>query len=116
MQNLSSAHVVERAEVQSLLGALEQYLRRSGQWSEERPTREALESVVPFCCDQLTLAQWLQFIFIGRLHELLETGDPLPDVCAIAPYAEMVASQGEAVTPELLRLIQALDEAVTAAQ
>ncbi|NBS12028.1 MAG: YqcC family protein [Gammaproteobacteria bacterium] len=106
----------ERADVQRLLGSLEQYLRRSGQWSDERPSREALESVVPFCCDHLTLAQWLQFIFIGRLHELLENGDPLPDVCDIAPYAEMVATQGEVITPELLELIQALDAAVTRAE
>jgi len=107
--------VTDRADVQRCLMNLEHYLRRAGQWSQSRPSREALESVVPFCCDHLTLAEWLQFIFIGRLTEVLETGDPLPDACAIAPYAEMVASQGEPVTLELLDCIRALDAAITAA-
>jgi len=108
-------HVAERSDVQQVLRELEHYLRRTGQWSEERPSREALESVVPFCCDHLTLAQWLQFICIGRLHEELETGEPLPERCAITPYAEVVAGQGETVTSELLQLLTALDQAVTEA-
>lgn len=108
--------MAERSDVQRVLGELEHYLRRTGQWSDERPSRAALESVVPFCCDQLTLAQWLQFICIGRLHEVLETGDLLPERCEIRPYAEMVAAQGEAVTAELLHLLQALDQTVTEAR
>ena len=47
----------------------------------------ALASQQPFCIDTLRFDQWLQFVFIGRLRQLLADQLPLPDQCAVAPMA-----------------------------
>ena len=72
-------------EVIDALNALELGLQDLGLWSDARPEPEALASTMPFCYDTLELEQWLQFIFLGRMREILEQGDRLPESCAIIP-------------------------------
>lgn len=67
---------------------LEAELRRGGLWSEEPPSAQALASDQPFCVDTLTFPQWLQFVFLARMHALLAAQQPLPENCAIAPMAQ----------------------------
>ncbi|MEX2961369.1 YqcC family protein [Microbulbifer sp. TYP-18] len=75
-------------ELADQLLRLEAELRRLKLWSLERPTAEALASTEPFCLDTLTLPQWLQFVFLPRMRQLVESGQPLPQRCGIAPVAE----------------------------
>ena len=58
-------------DVIDALNALELGLRNLGLWSDARPQPEALASIMPFCYDTLELEQWLQFIFLGRMREIL---------------------------------------------
>lgn len=74
----------------SLLIDIECELRRSHLWSAEPPSAEALASVEPFCVDTMDLQQWLQFIFLPRMHELLVAKAPLPAQCDITAIAETV--------------------------
>lgn len=67
---------------------VEAELRKLRLWDEERPAPEALASTQPFAVDYLTLPQWLQFIFLPRMHELVEGKAQLPGRCGIAPMAE----------------------------
>lgn len=99
--------------VAELLNAIEFRLREIGAWSEERPAAEALASTLPFCYDTLELESWIQFIFIGRMRELLEQGDPLPETCGISPYIEMLAASGRRTDQALVELIEAVDRAVS---
>lgn len=75
-------------EVAALLIDIEAELRTLGLWDKLPPSAEALASDQPFSIDTLTLPQWLQFIFIPTLYQLLEEGKPLPQRCGIAPMAE----------------------------
>ncbi|SDJ84264.1 YqcC family protein [Microbulbifer yueqingensis] len=75
-------------EIAEQLLQLEAELRRMSLWQAESPAPEALASREPFCVDTLTLPQWLQFIFIPRMAQLVEAGGPLPRECGIAPIAE----------------------------
>ena len=102
-----------RAAVVEHLNALEFRLREIGRWSETRPAAEALASTLPFCYDTLEIEAWLQFIFLGRMRELIEQGDPLPESCAIAPYIDMLHASGRVVDAELVRLVQAIDQHIT---
>ena len=95
------------------LNQLEVGLRDLGLWSDERPTAEALASTLPFCYDTLELEQWLQFVFLGRMREILEQGDRLPDSCAIYPYIEMLSGAGKTVHPRLAGLIQNVDQSIS---
>ncbi|MGB2023814.1 MAG: YqcC family protein [Litorivicinaceae bacterium] len=101
------------ADIVDALNALELGLRELGLWSDARPKAEHLASTMPFCYDTLELEQWLQFIFLGRMREVLEQGDALPESCAISPYVEMLSGAGKAVHPRLARLIKQVDWSIS---
>jgi uncharacterized protein YqcC (DUF446 family) len=66
---------------------IEAELRSLGLWDKVPPPPAALASSEPFSIDTLTLPQWLQFIFLPTVYNLLEQGQPLPQRCGIAPMA-----------------------------
>ncbi|WGL17534.1 YqcC family protein [Microbulbifer bruguierae] len=75
-------------DIATLLLELEAELRNLDLWDAESPSAEALASTQPFCVDTLTLPQWLQFVFLPRMSQLVEMEMPLPKECGIAPMAE----------------------------
>jgi uncharacterized protein YqcC (DUF446 family) len=70
---------------------------------------------VPFAADCLTLSEWLQFVFLPKMHDILDSGTRLPDRCAIAPmlYTEGCGERGE--LRGLQPILEALDEVITQA-
>jgi uncharacterized protein YqcC (DUF446 family) len=74
--------------INQALIALEAALRNSSLWQVKTPTIEALQSTQPFCLDTLDFSQWLQFLFLPRMHALLEQQEVLPRECDIASMAE----------------------------
>ncbi|HEY1029080.1 MAG TPA: YqcC family protein [Pseudomonas sp.] len=83
---------------------IERELRALGWWQDEAPGAEALASQEPFCVDTLRFEQWLQWIFLPRMKQLLEADAQLPSVSGIQAMAEMVYQQ----QPEVARRLQAL--------
>ena len=79
-----------RDQLTSLLNDLERELRLQGRWQPGQPPAEALTSTEPFAVDVLDFDQWLQWILLPRMHELLRRQLPLPMNCAIQPMAEEV--------------------------
>ncbi|MEZ5530222.1 MAG: YqcC family protein [Porticoccaceae bacterium] len=75
-------------ELATVLFALEGQLRAMALWSEQVPDPVALASTQPFAVDTLAFEAWLQFIFLPRMRQLLDSGSRLPEACAIAPMAE----------------------------
>jgi uncharacterized protein YqcC (DUF446 family) len=71
-----------------LMLAIEQAMRDADFWHEEVPTPAAMASRTPFCADTLAFSEWLQFVFIPRMHALIEANAALPNASAIAPLAE----------------------------
>ena len=69
---------------------IERELRMQGWWDEVSPSVEALSSVEPFSVDTLDFHQWLQWIFLVRMKQILEQDLPLPSVSGILEMAEMV--------------------------
>ncbi len=74
----------------SLLIEIECELRRGGFWQNETPSANALTSTEPFAVDTLDFHQWLQFIFLPRMRELIDTRQTLPEQCNITAMAEVV--------------------------
>ncbi|HET8711768.1 MAG TPA: YqcC family protein [Spongiibacteraceae bacterium] len=106
--------------IASLLIDIEAELRRLQQWQDEMPPLEALASVEPFCVDTLTFAQWLQFIFLPRMHALAAAQQLPPGRCEIRPIAEEFFGATPFLTKRLdvanlLRAIGELDETINAA-
>lgn len=92
---------------------IERELRVLGWWQEQAPSAAALASQEPFCVDTLTFEQWLQWIFLPRMKQLLEADAALPSVSGIRPMAEMVYREQSGVTRRLLELLGEFDRLLT---
>ncbi|MGY2373819.1 YqcC family protein [Pseudomonas sp. SDO524_S393] len=69
---------------------IERELRVQDWWDEVSPSAEALASVEPFAVDTLDFNQWLQWIFLVRMKQILEQDLPLPNASGILEMANMV--------------------------
>ncbi|BDH44772.1 hypothetical protein TUM12370_08160 [Salmonella enterica subsp. enterica serovar Choleraesuis] len=94
--------------VSAQLARVEMVLRTHGLWQENAPAPEAWSSDQPFFMNTMEPCEWLQWVLIPRLNEMLEADAPLPDSFAVAPYYEvaLVAEHPgrEALILELQRL------------
>jgi uncharacterized protein YqcC (DUF446 family) len=96
-----------------LLNEVEAELRSQGRWDTCPPPAAALASTQPFAVDFLTFDQWLQWILLPRLRELLATDAPLPTDCAIRPMAEEVYGGGVPEAQRLVALLGRIDRLLT---
>ena len=101
----------ERTEVRSLLDALARELQTEQLWDAQPPSEQALASTVPFMFDTLRIEQWLQWVFMPRVHALLDAGAPLPGNCSIHPLAEHQWStrDKQALPKKALSLLEQID-------
>jgi uncharacterized protein YqcC (DUF446 family) len=75
-------------EVEILIIKLEQSLRGANLWSNGAPSFEALQSKLPFAFDTMPFEQWLQFVFIPKMFEMVSNKSSLPDNLKLLPMAE----------------------------
>jgi len=92
-----------------LLQQIEAEMKALHWWSQQVPSPEALASTAPFACDLMTLAQWLQFIFLPRMQALVEGRLPLPRNCHIQPMAELAWAPVTVAQRPLLDVLKTLD-------
>src|SRR5690554_1316710 len=103
-----------KVRVLELLSELEAELQALGWWEAQAPSKLALQSQQPFCVDTLEFSQWLQWVFIPRMHSLAMSEDALPSQCAIYEMAEVVYHEQLAVVANLLRCLKHIDTTVVA--
>lgn len=96
-------------ELADLLLAIEAQMRQTGLWEVKPPPPEALHSLVPFCHDSLRLEQWLQWVFLPKMKQVLESEQGCPSSSEIAPLAEYRFSQLDRPTTALLQLLERFD-------
>ena len=99
--------------VSLILEKLELELRQLALWQLESPSAEALASTLPFCVDTLEFHQWLQFVLLVRLRQMLLLQMPLPRQIALYPMATEVYKQSLQTYAPLLECLAELDEALT---
>ncbi|MCO7260662.1 YqcC family protein [Dickeya zeae] len=96
-------------QIRQSLFAIERALKASPLWQPSAPDEAAFASQEPFCIDTMAAEQWLQWVFLPRMHALLDGNAPLPTRLAILPYFE-VAFDGRAdEVGELLTQLRVLD-------
>lgn len=93
-----------------LLDNLEHYLKQLQLWQQELPSLQALNSNAPFCCDTLSFEQWLQFIFIPKMRQLIELDVPLPASMTLLPMAEQSWQGQLSQYQDLLEIIRGFDQ------
>ncbi len=92
-----------------LLQQIEAEMKALQWWSQQVPSAQALASTAPFACDVMTLAQWLQFIFLPKMQALVDERLPLPRNCHIRPMAELAWASLTATQLPLLDALKNLD-------
>ncbi len=103
-----------RQQLQEALVMVERELRRVGLWQSEPPPAEAFENDKPFCVDTMTFPQWLQFVMMERLEQLLHKGASMPAYCDTAPMAEEYFKAEGIEARALIEAVRELDRLVTA--
>ena len=83
--------MVKKALVSISLMKIQQELTKLNLWSngENRPSDEAFLSTTPFCIDTMEFHQWLEFVLIPRMKEILQNDEmPLPRDVKIHTFAQ----------------------------
>lgn len=89
------------------LTRLEAAMRAGDLWqSQTEPELAAFDSEQPFYADTMTLGQWLKFVLIPRLRQLMEKEHSLPASANIAPAAEVYLQESR--TSVRLPILEAL--------
>ena len=102
-----------RSAIAAQLIDLEAALRQLDLWSDTPPSQEALSSEQPFAMDFLEFEEWLQFIFLPTLYEVLASGGALPERCAIVPMAEETVGKKGLPMEALISTLRELDRLIT---
>lgn len=97
-------------QLADLILAIEAEMRRIGLWEQKRPAEKALASLAPFCHDTLAFEQWLQWVFLPKMKQVVESGEEFPASSDITPLAEYRLGQLSLTGDRLLALIRQFDD------
>lgn len=90
---------------------IEAEMKRIGYWQAEPPPAENLVITQAFGGDKLSFGQWLQFVFIPRVRQIIEMRGAFPGASQVADQAfrewKMWGDAPE--TDELIRLLREFD-------
>ncbi|WP_373293395.1 YqcC family protein [Shewanella hanedai] len=87
---------------------LEDELKVHGLWSKEAPSQEAMANTSPFSCEVMSFENWVQFIFIPKMNQLIISKSALPSSISIAPMAHHVWNAQSHLQP-LIMIFDDLD-------
>lgn len=96
------------SDLACLLDDLQSALLESNLWSHSEPSKAALSSQLPFCCDTMHFHTWLQFVFLPKMRELISTQAELPQSLLLLPMAEETLSPNR--KSRVMEAIQQIDE------
>ncbi len=102
----------QRNNINNALVVLETELINQGLWGKECPTAKQLASQEPFCVDTMAFEQWLQWVFIPKLSELLKqpSFNGLPNRSDIHTIAEYLFEKYPENTDKITDSLKQIDE------
>lgn len=98
--------------VEKSIDAIEAEMKRIGYWSSDPLQEEAYDFKQAFAMDTMTFPQWLQFILIPRVHQIIsEKGDfPTDSMVGVQAMREF---DGNADAAHLVSLLGEFDRLFT---
>lgn len=105
----NESELKKRRLILPLLTALENELRNQGLWQEIKPDQQALDSREPFAIDRLSFEQWLQFIFLDKMVQLVHLSQPLPTAMLLLPMAQESFKSLPGNSAEITHIIGRID-------
>jgi len=100
------------SRIADVLLEIEATLRRHGRWDRVRPPARSLASPEPFCIDTLRFEQWLQWVLLPRMQQILSECRPIPARSGIFDYAEQCLRKNDPPNGALLACIRRFDELI----
>jgi uncharacterized protein YqcC (DUF446 family) len=97
-----------RDAVAALADAVELELRGLGRWSEQPPPPEAFENMGAFGGNTMAFEQWIQFVLLPRIREIVRTRGRFPSGSEVGVYA-VRALDGDYDADRLCSLLSQLD-------
>ena len=101
--------MTQHDHVRQRLQAIEAQLREHQHWQDTPPDASVFESTQPFCMDTLEPLEWLQWVLLPRMHQLIDSELPLPQSFAVAPYYEIALDAGHPFRAVILPQLEQLD-------
>ncbi len=90
---------------------IEAELKRLARWSQNPLADEAFEDMGAFGSNTMSFENWLQFVLIPRIREIVEAKDDFPPGSHLAPYA-IRYFDGDYDADPLRELLYQLDELI----
>lgn len=100
-------------QLEDTLQEIENELRLLKLWEEEQPPLHDLQSLMPFCYDTLRLPQWLQWVFLPRCHQMIQTRDGIPEDSDIHTIAKYYFGEAGIDAENLLLCVKRFDALIT---
>jgi uncharacterized protein YqcC (DUF446 family) len=94
--------------VQTKIAAIEAEMKRLGWWQDQPLKPEQYDFHQAFAMDTLTFTQWLQFIFIPRVNDIIASQGVFPDHSMVATQA-VREFDGIGEASNLVRLLSEFD-------
>lgn len=79
--------MIEAADVRARLDAVVAAMKQEGVWDVSRPPHEAFTDMGAFGIYTMAFAQWLRFVFVPNVTELIQAGGPWPEHSQVAVQA-----------------------------
>lgn len=73
--------------IQEKIDAIEKEMKHIGLWRSEPLPESAYDIKEAFGADTMSLAQWIEFILIPRVQEMIRTNGPWPETSEVGTYA-----------------------------
>lgn len=99
-------------DMRAALLMLEAEMRAVGWWQAVSPDEAALQSAEPFCVDHLTFSEWLQWVYIPKMHAFMQEYAALPAASGLQPIAEEAWKGSSEDVRALFAVVLALDALV----
>ena len=99
-------------QVADILLEIEREMRSANLWQRRPPSKEAFTSAQPFCVDTMYFYEWMQWVFLPRMKQIVEEDLPLPQNSAIFPMAEEAFRQDIDNVRGLMKAIDAFDRLI----
>jgi uncharacterized protein YqcC (DUF446 family) len=98
-------------EADRLANAIEEELKQIGRWSDEPLPMEAYENMGAFGGNTMAFEQWIQFILLERIRDIVTQQGDFPTQSSLGAYAVRVFD-GDPQSTTLHRLLITLDELI----
>ena len=75
------------AAVRQKLDEIKAEMQRIGYWDVQEPDPEAYENMGAFGMNTMAFAQWLRYVFVPRVEDLLQSDGPWPASSSVGVHA-----------------------------